>query len=144
MADVNGFVDAIGKDVSATVVPKIGELADQISAKALADYGPKISAFASELVKDFIGEQAGTVRTFTGALIQELFARYRPELVGDLRATLVQNAIVVAGEGVRLDLKRRDTGAAVSSLDIPIAITIRVDDLAINIDEATIKLDLIR
>ena len=33
MSDVNGFIDAIGKDLSATVVPKIGNLAEQISTK---------------------------------------------------------------------------------------------------------------
>ena len=56
MADVNTFIDAIGKDVSATVVPQIEHLAEGIHA---------------------------TVRDFVTTLIQELSQRYRPELVGE-------------------------------------------------------------
>jgi hypothetical protein len=46
MSDVNTFIDAIGKDVNATVTPKVEHLAQGIGAKAVADYVPKISAFA--------------------------------------------------------------------------------------------------
>jgi len=35
MSDVNTFIDTIGKDVNATVVPQIQTLAQTISAKAL-------------------------------------------------------------------------------------------------------------
>ena len=33
MSDVNTFIDTIGKDVSATVVPKIESLAEEISTR---------------------------------------------------------------------------------------------------------------
>jgi hypothetical protein len=144
MSDVNGFIDAIGKDVNETVVPKIGTLADEIGAKALADYGPKISAFASQLVKEIVQDQSAVVRDFASALIQDLFQRYRPELAGDLRAKIVRDGIAVTGEGVRLDLKRRDTGALVSSLDLPVALTIKVQGVSLQITETTIGLDVVR
>ena len=68
MSDVNAFIDAIGKDVSATVVPQIEHLAEGINAKALTDYGPRVSAFANQLVKDIINDQSATVRDFVTAI----------------------------------------------------------------------------
>ena len=112
MSDVNAFIDAIGKDVNATVVPRVESLAEGIGAKALADYVPKIAAFANQLVKEIVDEQSVVVRDFTAALIQDLFQRYRPEIAGQLRTKVVRDGLAVVGEGVRLDLKRRDTGAA--------------------------------
>jgi hypothetical protein len=111
MSDVNTFIDTIGKDVNATVVPQIQTLAQAVSAKAHADYVPKISAFANDLVKQIIDEQSETVRTFVSGVIAELFQRYKPELTGELHAKMVQGAIEVTGQGVTLDLKRRDTGS---------------------------------
>jgi hypothetical protein len=144
MSDVNAFIDAIGKDVNATVVPKVESLAEGIGAKALADYVPKIAAFANQLVKEIVDEQSVVVRDFTTALIQDLFQRYRPEIAGQLRTKVVRDGLAVVGEGVRLDLKRRDTGALVSSLDIPVSLTIKVEGLSLNITETTIGLDVIR
>ena len=144
MSDVNAFIDAIGKDVNATVVPKVEGLAEGIGAKALADYVPKISAFAHQLVKEIVDEQSGVVRDFTAALIQDLFQRYRPEVAGQLRTKIVKDGLAVVGEGVRLDLKRRDTGALVSSLDIPVSLTIKVDGLSLSLTETTIGLDVVR
>jgi NADPH-dependent curcumin reductase CurA len=144
MSDVNTFIDAIGKDVSATVVPKIEHLAEEINAKVLADYAPRVSAFANQLVKDIISEQSATVRDFVTALIQELSQRYRPELVGELHTRIVQDGLEVTGQGVKLDLKRRDTGASVTSLDIPVSLTIKVDALTVALQKTTIKLDVVR
>jgi hypothetical protein len=144
MADVNTFIDAIGKDVNKAVVPKVETLASEIGAKALADYVPKVSAFANQLVKEIIDEQSAVVRDFATALIQDLFQRYRPDFAGDLRTRIVQDGIELVGEGVRLDLKRRDNGAIVSSLDIPVSVKIRIDGLALNIEDTTIKLDVVR
>src|SRR5262245_14032336 len=118
MSDMNGFIDAIGRDVTDTVVPRIETLADQISAKAVTDYGPRVSAFANQLVKDIIDEQSATVREFVTVLLKDLFQRYRPELVGELHTKIVQGGVQVTGQGVKLDVRRRDTGASVSSLDI--------------------------
>jgi NADH:ubiquinone oxidoreductase subunit D len=144
MSDVNTFIESVGKDVSATVVPRVQGLADTISAKALTDYGPKVSAFTNQLVKEIIDEQSATVRDFATALIQDLFHRYRPELVGELHARLVRDGLEVTGQGIRLDLKRRDTGESVSSLDIPVSVTVKVDALAVTLQNTTIKLDIVR
>jgi len=144
MADVNTFIDAIGKDVNKAVVPKVETLASEIGAKALADYVPKVSAFANQLVKEIVDEQSAVVRDFATALIQDLFQRYRPDFSGELRTRIVQDGVEIVGEGVRLDLKRRDNGALVSSLDIPVSVKIRIDGLALNIQDTTIKLDVVR
>jgi hypothetical protein len=144
MSDVNGFIDAIGKDVNAAVVPRVEALADGIGAKALADYVPKISAFANQLVKEIVDEQSGVVRDFVSALILDLFQRYRPDVAGQLRTKIVGDGVELVGEGIRLDLKRRDTGALVSSLDIPFTVKIRIDGLTLNIQDSTIGLDVVR
>jgi hypothetical protein len=117
MADVNGFIDAIGKDVSATVVPQIEHLAQGINA---------------------------TVHDFVTTLIQQLSQRYQPELVGELHTRIVQDGLEITGQGVKLDLKRRDTGASVTSLDVPVSLKIKVDPLTISLQKTTIKLDVVK
>jgi len=117
MSDINTFIDAIGKDVSETVVPRVDNLAAGISA---------------------------TVRDFSIALIQELAQRYHPEIAGELHTRIVQGGLEVTGQNVRLDLKRRDTGAPVASLDIPVSLKINVPELAVNLQKTTIKLDVVR
>jgi len=144
MSDVNTFIDAIGKDVSATVTPRIDGLVKGIEQQAVADYGPKISAFAGQLVQQIINEQSVVVERFVATLIQDLFARYRPEVAGQLRTTIVNGGLQVVGDGIRLDLKRRDTGAVVSSLDIPVSVKIPIDGLSLSVTESTIGLDLVR
>ena len=144
MSDVNAFIDAIGKDVTASVVPRVESLAEEIGTKTFTDYGPRVSAFANQLVKDIIDEQSATVRDFVTAVIQDLFQRYRPELLGELHATIVRDGVQLNGQNIRLDLKRRDTGASVSSLDIPIALTITIPELAVSLQNATITLDVVR
>ena len=103
-----------------------------------------MSAFANQLVKEIVDEQSAVVRDFATALIQDLFQRYRPDFSGELRTRIVQDGVEIVGEGVRLDLKRRDNGALVSSLDIPVSVKIRIDGLAMNIQDTTIKLDVVR
>jgi hypothetical protein len=144
MSDVNAFLDTIGKDVSETVGPKIAGLAEEISEKALTAYGPRVSSFVNQLVKDVIDEQSATVRDFMTALIQDLFQRYRPELVGELHTRVVQGGLELTGQGIRLDVKRRDTGASVSSLDFPVSMKISVGELAVNLQNTTINLDVVR
>jgi hypothetical protein len=144
MSDVNAFVDTVGKDLTTVAVPRIEALAAGVSAKVVADYVPRVSAFANQLVKEVIDEQSAHVRDFVTALIQELCQRYRPELVGELHTRFVQNAVQVTGHGIRLDLKRQDTGALVSSLDIPVSLNIKVDDLVLNLQDTSIKLDLVK
>jgi hypothetical protein len=144
VSDVNTFIDTIGKDVSGRVVPQIERLAQEISTRTFTQYGPRVSAFASQLAKDIIDEQSATVRDFVTGLIQEVFQRYRPELAGELHTRIVQGGLEVTGRGVRLDMKRRDTGEAVSSLDIPVSLTIKVDALGVTLQNATVDLDVIR
>lgn len=144
MSDVNTFIDTIGKDISETVSPKIQTLAEQITAQTFTQYGPRVSAFASELVKDVIAEQSVVIRDFVTGVIQDIFQRYRPELTGALHTSIVQGALAVNGHDVRLELKRRDTGAAVSSLDIPVSLTIRVDPLNVTLKDATVNLDVVK
>ncbi|HEY1910698.1 MAG TPA: hypothetical protein VGG73_07250 [Vicinamibacterales bacterium] len=143
MSDVNSFIDAVGKDVNGEVVPRIQKLAAGIGATALSDYGPKVSAFANQLVKEIVDEQSKVVCDFAASLIQDLFQRYRPEVAGDLRTKVVADGLEVVGEGVRLDLKHRDTGALVSSLDIPVSLKIKIDGLSLSITDTTISLDVI-
>ena len=102
MSDVNTFIETIGKDVNATVMPRAKTLADTLNA---------------------------TINDFITATIADLFQRYRPELNGELHARLVQGAIEVTGQNVTLDVKRRDTGASVSSLDVPVAVRIKVEEI---------------
>jgi hypothetical protein len=142
MSDVNTFIEAIGKDVTDTVVPRIATLTDAISDKAMTDYGPRVSAFASQLFKDVINEQSATLRDFATTLLQDLFQRYEPELVGQLHTTIVPNGLEVTGQGVRLELRRRDTGATVSSLDIPVSVKVHVPELAVSLRDTTVKLDV--
>ena len=93
----------------------------------LDEYGPRVSAFAGQLVKEIIDEQSATVREFVGGIIRDVFARYRPELQGELHTRIVQGGLQVTGRGVRLDVKNRETGVPVSVLDIPVSLTIKVD-----------------
>jgi hypothetical protein len=144
MADVNAFIDTIGKDVSATVVPNIERLAEEFSTKTFTQYGPRVSAFANQLVKDIIDEQSVTVRDFVAGMIQDLFQRYRPELNGELYTRIVAGGLEVTGRDVRLDLKHRGTGESISSLDLPISLTIKVDALGVTLQNATVNLDVVR
>ena len=144
MADVKAFIDAIGRDVTAVAVPRIEGLAAGVHASVASSYGPRVAEFANQLVKDIIDEQAGAVRDVVTALIQDIFDRYQPQLAGELRATIVQGGLAITGNQVRLDVTRRDTGAPVSSLDIPVSLTITLDDLSLDLQDTTIRLDLVK
>ena len=143
MSDVNAFIDAIGKDVSATVAPKVESLAGEIGSRTFTEYGPRVSAFANQLVKDIIDEQSATVRDFATSIVQTLFERYHPEVLGEVHARIVRDGVELNGRGIRLDLKRRDTGAVVSSLDIPVSVTIRIPELGVTLDNTTIRIDVV-
>ena len=144
MSDAKGFVDTVGADAIAVAVPRIEALAAGISDTVLNEYGPRVSSFANELVKDIIKDQSATVRDFVTSLVQELCQRYRPEILGEVHARIAHGGLALTGHGVKLDLKRQDTGAVVASLDIPIALHINVSDLAVTLKDTTIKLDVVR
>jgi hypothetical protein len=144
MSDVNEFIEAIGKDVTATVVPKIDQMVEQVSRTVLEQYVPRISAFGEQLAKDVLAGQSEAVRDFVSGVIQDLAQRYRPEISGELHTHIVQGGIEVTGQGVKLNLTRRDNGETVSSLDIPVRITIRVNPLGVTLQNAAVTLDLVR
>jgi hypothetical protein len=144
MSDVNGFIDALGKDVTATVVPRIETFAGGFRDKTLTDYGPRVSAFANQLVTDILNEQSATFQEFITTLLRDLFQRYRPELVGEVHATVVPDGVQLTGQHIRLDLQRRDTGASVSSLALPMSIKLKVPELAVTLPDSTITLDVVR
>jgi hypothetical protein len=73
-----------------------------------------------------------------------VFHRYQPELTGELHATMVPGAVQVTGHGVKLDVKNRETGASVSSLDIPVALTINVADLKFQLQNTRIQLNVVK
>ena len=125
------------------MAPRIEGLAEQIGKQAFTEYGPRVSAFAGQLVKEIIDEQSATVRDFVTRLIQDVFARYRPELAGELHTRIVQGGLQITGRGVRLDVKNRETGVPVSSLDIPVSLTIKVDALGVTLQNATVTLDVV-
>lgn len=143
MSDVNAFIDAIGKDVTTAVAPRIEGLAEQIGKQAFTEYGPRVSAFAGQLVKEIIDEQSATVSEFVAGIIKDVFARYRPELQGELHTRIVQGGLQVTGRGVRLEVKHRDTGLPVSVLEIPVSLTIKVDAVGVTLQNATVSLDVI-
>ena len=111
-----------------------------------------LSAFENQVMAvvpaHSVAERGATVvpkvHDFLAALIQELSQRYRPELAGELHTRVVAGGLEVTGQGVRLDVKRRDTGAAVSSLDIPVSLKIRVDALGVTLSDTTIRLDVVK
>ena len=144
MSDVTTFIDTIGKDVNATVVPQIQTLAQTIRTHTEQVYAPRVAAFADQLIKDIIDEQSETLRQFVSGVIADLFQRYTPALSGELHAKMVQGAIEVTGQGVRLDVTNRQTGAAVSSLDIPVSLRIKVNEMAVTLQNTTIRLDVIK
>jgi hypothetical protein len=144
MSDVNTFIETVGKDVNATVVPKVQTLVETVSKQTFTEYGPRISDFANQLVKEIIDEQSVTIRDFVTGVIEELFHRYKPELGGELHAKMVPGAIEVTGQGVKLDLKNRATGASVTTLDIPVALRIKVDDLKVQLQNTRIQLNVVK
>jgi hypothetical protein len=144
MSDVNTFIDAIGHDVNAAVAPRVQDLAEQIRERTFAEYGPRVSTFASQLVKDIFDEQSVAIREFVAAVIQDLSQRYRPELAGELHTNFVNGCVELTGHGIRLELKRRDTGEPVASLDVPVSLQIKVGELAVKLQNTQIKFDVVR
>ena len=144
MSDVTTFIEAIGHDVNSAVVPRIEEFGKQLSERTLAEYGPRVSTFAGQLVKDIIDEQSGNVREFVTTVIHDLFQRYRPELAGELHANFANGGVTLTGHGIRLDLNRRDTGTAVASLEIPVSLHMKVDDLTVMLQNTRINFDVVR
>jgi hypothetical protein len=103
-----------------------------------------VNTFIDTIGRDVNGTVVPRVHDFVTALIQDLVQRYRPELAGELHTKIMNGRVELVGHGVRLDLKRRDTGAPVASLDIPVALNIKVDELTVKLQPGTIKLDVVK
>jgi hypothetical protein len=103
-----------------------------------------VTTFIDTIGRDVNDTVVPKVHDFVTALVQDLAQRYRPELAGELHTKIMNGRIELVGHGIRLDLKRRDTGAPVASLDIPVALSIKVDELAVKLQPGTIKLDVVR
>ena len=143
MSDVNTFIDTIGKDINATVSPQIERLAQKITATTFEHTGRACPH-----------SPASSPRTSSRSSPRP-FAISPPPDPGDLPALPAgtgrgaphadrRRGARGDGRDVRLDLKRRDTGAAVSSLDIPVSLTIKVDPLGVTLKNATVTLDVVR
>ena len=110
-----------------------------------------VNAFIDAIGKDVnaalaprIEGLAKGIEEFATAVIQDVFQRYRPEVAGELRTRIVSDGVEVIGQGVRLDLKHRETGVVLSSLDIPVSLKIRIDPVSLTLTETTIGLDVVR
>jgi hypothetical protein len=110
----------------------------------MSDVNAFIDAIGKDVNAALTPRIEGLVRDFATALIQDVFQRYQPELAGELRTRIVSDGVEVFGKGVRLDVKHRDTGALVSSLDVPVSMKIRIDPVSVTLTETTIALDLVR
>ena len=103
-----------------------------------------VNTFIDTIGRDVNGTVVPKIQEFVTALIQDLSQRYRPEIAGELHTKIMNGRVELVGHGIRLDLKRRDTGAPVASLDIPVSLSIKVDELAVKLQPGTIKLDVVR
>ena len=103
-----------------------------------------VNTFIETIGHDVHDTVAPKVQDFVATIIQDLFHRYRPELAGELHTKLTNGAVQVTGQNVRLEMKRRDTGASVATLDIPVALVIKVDDLSLKLQNTTLRLDVVR
>jgi hypothetical protein len=103
-----------------------------------------VNTFIDAIGNDVNDTVVPKVQDFVTSLIQDLSQRYRPEIAGELHTKVMNGRIELTGHGIRLEVKRRDTGAPVATLDIPVSLTIKVDELAVKLQTATIKLDVVR
>jgi hypothetical protein len=56
----------------------------------------------------------------------------------------VNGCVELTGHGIRLNLNRRDTGTPVASLDIPVSLQIKVDELTVKLQNTPIRFDVVR
>lgn len=103
-----------------------------------------VNTFSDTIGQDVAATVVPRIQNLVTVVIQDLFQRYRPELAGELRAKMMNGRVELTGHGIRLDLKRRDTGTPVASLDIPVSLQIKVDELALTLQNTTIRLDVVR
>ena len=159
MAEINEFIKKLGDDIGVTFAPRIeaqvvqtgNQIADRAAPKVqafadqlLKDFAaaatPKVRDFSNQLVKDIFAQQSTAIRDFVISMVQGLVGRYEPSLAGNLNTTIVDQAIVLASNDIRLEFKERATGKLVASLDLPVNFRIDVKDMFIKLDAATIQL----
>jgi hypothetical protein len=103
-----------------------------------------VITFIDAIGHDVNDTVAPRIQDFVKTLIQDLSERYRPEIAGELHTKIMNGRVELVGHGIRLELKRRDTGTPVASLDIPVSLSVRVDELAVKLQPGTIKLDVVK
>ena len=102
MSDVKTFVDTVGKDVTTVAAPRIESLATGINDKVRTSTARACPRSPTSWSKTSSASSRRLFETFVTALIQELCQRYRPELVGDVRAHITQGGLDLTGQGVEL------------------------------------------
>ena len=58
-----------------------------------------------------------------------------------MTSRIVDNGIELESKDTRLDIKNRETGNLITSLDIPILVKINLDEFFVRIDDATVKIE---
>ena len=136
MADLNTFIDELGKDVTDRYVPEVATFIHTLGEQIAADAAPQVEAFVNTLVKQIFAKQSDPIRKFLTDQIKDLAARYHPEVSGNLTTRIVENGIEIASTDTRLDLKDSRDNVVITSLDIPIRVTIDVKQFLVKINSA--------
>ena len=141
MSDVNQFIKDLGDDVTKTYVPTVQTFVHSVGEEIAADAGPKVGQFIDQLVKDIFAKQSGPIQNFLTSLIQDLASRYHPEITGNLTTRVVNTGLQIESQDTRLELKNQATGDTVATLDIPVLVNIHLEDFAVTLDSATVKIN---
>ncbi|HEV8488058.1 MAG TPA: hypothetical protein VGV87_31345 [Blastocatellia bacterium] len=140
MPDVNQFIADLGEDITETFVPRVEPFIHERGAAIAALAGPEVQQFTDQLVKKILAQQADPVQAFLTGLIQDLASRYRPEITGNLTTRIVNTGIEIESKDTKLELKEQKTGKTIASLDIPVFVKIQLNDFAVTLNSATVKI----
>ena len=64
-----------------------------------------------------------------------------PEITGNLTTRVVNTGLQIESQDTRLELKNQATGDTVATLDIPVLVNIHLEDFAVTLDSATVKIN---
>lgn len=159
MADINEFIEKLGNDIGDTfgpriqtelekvgtqiadqATPRVRDLTDQLI-KEIADQAtPRIRSFTDQLIKEILARQSTPVRDFIIGLIKDLVGRYDPAIAGNLRTAIVEDAVEISSDDFSLEIRERATGNLITSLSLPVHFRIQVNEISVNLEQATIQL----
>ena len=140
MSDVNQFIADLGDDLTKTVVPTVEPVIHERGEEIAALAAPEVQQFTDQLVKKILAQQSAPFQAFLTGLIQDLAARYHPEITGNLTTRVVNTGIEIESQDTKLELKEQQTGKTIASLDIPVLVKIQLKDFAVTLDSASIKI----